>query len=408
MSGTAPAPRGLVRGGGIPLALVSASLFVDSLLYSVVVPVLPAYTRGLGVSAAGIGALFAAYAVGLVLAAPAFGVVADRLGRRRPMLWGSFGIAGATLLFSAADDYVLLLVARLLQGVAAAAVWTAGVALLADVIPRARLGRAMGVAMTAMSAGLILGPPFGGILVETAGHQAPFQAATAVAVVIGALQLALLRDAPRGAGAPVALRRLVRDRALLATLGGVALGAAALSMLEPVLPLDLADRLGADARTIGMLFGLAALANGIASPLAGMLADRFGAEPLIAGALVVMGALLPPIAVAGSLPTTAILLTAFAIAFAFVLVPALPQLARIVERRGGMAYAAVYGVFNLAYAVGMVAGPSAGGAATSATSLAVTFAATGAVLCVGGLLLLLAHVGASCAGSTSIPSRSTP
>ena len=382
----APAPAD-VRPRRV-LAAVSAALFVDALLYGAVVPILPLYARELGVSAAAIGVLFAAYAVGLLVATPVLAAVADRFGRRRPLLAGSFGLTAATLLFAAAGSYPLLVAARFLQGAAAAAVWTAGVALVAATVPPRRLGAAMGVAMASMSAGLILGPAAGGLLAEAAGPHAPFLAAAVAAALSGVVQLVVAVEPPGPRRRPTPVRVLLADPTLRRTLATVGVAAATLSMLEPLLPLDLADRLGAGAAGIGLAFGAATLAHGLASPGVGALADRLPRARLVAAGLVGMGAVLPLLALTGSVVATGAVLVAFAVAYTAVVVPGLAQLGRVAERHGGSAQATVFGAFNVAYALGMVAGPLAGGAATTAGSLHVTLAGAAVLLVAGGLFLL--------------------
>ncbi|MEV6829206.1 MFS transporter [Amycolatopsis sp. NPDC051102] len=368
------------------IAAVCAAMLIDSLLYSLVVPVLPGYAARLGASQAEIGVLFASYAVGLVVATPVLGRLSDRFGRRRPMLAGSAGLAASTVLYAFADSYALLLTARFAQGVAAAAVWTAGVALVADLVPAERLGRSMGLVMGAMSVGLILGPPLGGFLEQYGDHRTPFLAVVAATVVGAVIQAVLIRDGARRV-AVASVRSLLRDRSLRGVVVAVALGSSALSMLEPILPLALADRYGATPAVIGIVFGAATLANGAASPVIGFAADRCHRVRLMALGLVLSGGLLPMLLLPGGPVGTGAVLVAFAVAYGFVLVPALPELAAVAERHGGGAYATVFAVFNLSYCVGMVVGPTAGGAGAQ-VSLPATLAVTGALLCFSGLLLL--------------------
>jgi multidrug resistance protein len=364
-------------------------MLVDMLVYSIVVPVLPLYAKELGASTAAIGLLFAVYAVGLVLATPVLGMLSDRVGRRRPMLVGSVGLVAATILFATADTYPLLVTARFVQGVAAAAVWTAGVALVAEVTEPRNLGKVMGIVMSCMSVGLILGPPVGGILEQVGDHSTPFYVVTGVAVLSGLTQYFLIHDPVRTEGAIAPVRKLLADPALRGTVVAVFLASTALSMLEPILPLDLTTRLLAGPLAIGLVFGAATLANGATSPFVGALADRHphGLRRLMAGGLVAAGALMPVLIIPDSALVVAVVLSVFAIAYGFVLVPALPELAAITERHGGGAYAAVYGTFNIAYSLGMAAGPLAGGVGAG-WSLMSTLALAGAVLGVGGLLVL--------------------
>jgi MFS family permease len=75
-----------------------------------------------------------------------------------------------------------MVMARFLQGASAAATWVAGLALLADTYPSHELGSAMGLVMTAMSLGMLLGPPFGGFVYEWGGYQLPFIIASGISI----------------------------------------------------------------------------------------------------------------------------------------------------------------------------------------------------------------------------------
>ena len=87
----------------------------------------------------------------------------------------------------------VLIVARVLQGISAAVVWTVGMttssslkltylglALLVDTVGEARVGQAMAYVSSAMSMGLILGPVLGGIVYDRAGYYAAFALAFAL------------------------------------------------------------------------------------------------------------------------------------------------------------------------------------------------------------------------------------
>ena len=383
----APNPtRGRTTG---TVAAVCAAVFADSLLYSVIVPVLPRYAERLGATPFAVGLLFASYAVALLAATPVLAAVSDRVGRRTPLLLGLAAVAGATLLFGFATSYPQLVAARSVQGLAAAAVWTVGVALVAESVPPGRLGVCLGTVMASMSAGLVLGPPLGGLLVEAHGYRATFLVCAGVVVGCLLLQVVLVREPSGPREAPVAQRKLLADPALRRTLVAVAAAAASLSMLEPLLPLDLAERYGAGARDIGLVFGAATLAHLLSSPVLGALADRWSARRLMPAGLVAAGVLMPLLWIPRSTPGVAVVLVLFAVAYGLVLVPALPEIGAVVRAHGGSGYAGAYGAFNIAYAVGMVAGPVAGSAAASRLTLGPVLVGFGALLAAGGALLMV-------------------
>jgi DHA1 family solute carrier family 18 vesicular amine transporter 1/2 len=326
--------------------------------------------------------LFGSYSAALLVGTPIFGALSDRVGRRGPMLWGLVGLGAATLLFAVAEGYPALLAARVLQGLAAAATWTAGLALVADLYPSSSRGAAMGTVLAGMTAGTLVGPPLGGLLYEWGGYRAPFLVAGIVAMVEAAALLLLIADPPRRADerGEGGLRALLKDRAVLLAAGAAVVGAGAWGLLEPVLPLRLEEVFGFSPGGVGLLFGAATLVYGVSSPLVGRLSDHWGPRPVMAVGIVLLAASLPLVGVPWLWVMVAALLVV-SVAYGLVLTPVLPDLGNIVDRRGGGGYAAAYAIFNGAYATGMMAGPVLGGALTSA------FGFTVALLITGGLVL---------------------
>src|SRR5689334_8035525 len=184
------------------LVVVTLAVFVDMLLYGLAVPIVPGYAATLGASEPAIGVMFGSYALALLIVSPGVGTLSDRVGRRGPIVGGLVWPAVATGLFAFATSYPMLLAARTLQGVAAAATWTAGLALLADLYPPQARGWAMGVALSGMTAGLLLGPPVGGLLYERGSFQLPCLVVAALALLDALAGWLLLADPPPRASEP--------------------------------------------------------------------------------------------------------------------------------------------------------------------------------------------------------------
>ena len=106
----------------------------------------------------------------IVLAAllvPAGGV-ADRLGRRRVFLVGVGLFVITSMLCAIAPTWQLLVAARVLQGIGAAIVVPASVALLLPLFPTERRAAGVGIWGAAAALAAAIGPPLGGLLVEVA------------------------------------------------------------------------------------------------------------------------------------------------------------------------------------------------------------------------------------------------
>ncbi|GAA0317538.1 MFS transporter [Actinoallomurus spadix] len=155
---------------GLTLAAVAVVQFMVSLDLSVVNVGLPRIAAGLGFSSVGLTWVIHAYALtfgGLLLLG---GKAADRYGHRRILLFGlgSFGLA--SLLGGLSQEPGHLVAARAAQGIGAAALAPAALALLTATFPtgRARV-RAFGVWSAMNAAGGALGVLAGGVLTEYAG-----------------------------------------------------------------------------------------------------------------------------------------------------------------------------------------------------------------------------------------------
>lgn len=89
--------------------------------------------------------LLAAYAGASVLFSIPAGWIADKTGARQtPFLVGLAALLGATILLGAGQSIAVLVVARVLQGISAAVVWTVGLAMVLDTVGSENLGKVIG------------------------------------------------------------------------------------------------------------------------------------------------------------------------------------------------------------------------------------------------------------------------
>lgn len=129
---------------------VGVGLFTDLFLYGLIVPVLPFILQDrvhleptqIQIHVSG---LLAAYAGASFLFSLPAGVIADKgSSRRLPFLIGLTALLVATLLLFLGQTVAVLAVARVLQGISAAVVWTVGLALVLDTVGPDSLGKTMG------------------------------------------------------------------------------------------------------------------------------------------------------------------------------------------------------------------------------------------------------------------------
>lgn len=205
------------------LLIVGYALFMDYFIYGILVPIMP-FSPAKATSEAELGVLFAAYAVGVLIATPLFGFLGDRLGCRRPMIIGvALSVLAATL-FCFGTNFHLIVIARLAQGAAAAATWTAGLALIAEHYVEKRV-QMMGFAMIGSTAGSVIGPLVGGWLFDLGGFRLPFAMIGVLLVVDLVSRIILLPPEKGSTEKSPELKALLFDKSVL--IAGLAVGVAA-------------------------------------------------------------------------------------------------------------------------------------------------------------------------------------
>lgn len=154
---------------------------------------LPLYVTGpIGSDEAGAGLAFGAFGVTALVCRPFAGRLSDTRGRRPLMIGGALVAGLGMMLMPFVDSLALVVAIRLLQGVAEAAFFVAGFALLADLAPPERMGEALSYNSLGLYAGLAFGPPLGELLLETWSIDVAWYGATGLTVLAAALVLLIV------------------------------------------------------------------------------------------------------------------------------------------------------------------------------------------------------------------------
>ncbi|PGH15563.1 hypothetical protein AJ79_02345 [Helicocarpus griseus UAMH5409] len=165
---------------GFILLVVSAALFTDTLVYGVIVPIVPVALKDrAGVPSADVqkwvSILLATYGATFLVGSPLFGYFADRSkSRRMPFVIGLAAMILATSFFLIGRSPGLFIAARAMQGLSGGAVGAVGMALAVDSVPQDRIGQAMGYVSLALTWGVLFGPIVGGVMFTKAGYYAAF------------------------------------------------------------------------------------------------------------------------------------------------------------------------------------------------------------------------------------------
>ncbi|OTA83149.1 hypothetical protein M434DRAFT_84084 [Hypoxylon sp. CO27-5] len=168
------------------IATVAVGMFTDLFLYGLVVPVLPFMLRDrLSIPEHEIQSyvsnLLAAYAGASVVSSVPAGWIADRIdSRQAPFLSGLAALLAASIMLALGQSVAVIFVARFLQGVSAAVVWTIGLAMILDTVGPEHLGKVVGSIFSFISVGELMAPVIGGVLYEKTGYSGVFGVASGV------------------------------------------------------------------------------------------------------------------------------------------------------------------------------------------------------------------------------------
>jgi MFS family permease len=362
------------------MLLAGVLVFVDTMLYAALTPLLPRFAHEFGLSKSSAGTLVAAYAAGALIGGLPGGFAAVRIGPRRAVLVGLALMGASSVGFALAGSYSVLFAARLFQGMGSAFTWAGAFSWLLAVAPRERRGEVIGAAMGAAVAGALFGPVVGAHA-AIVGRAAVFTTLGALAVLLAAWSVRL----PSPAAESPSPGRFVRAFGNRRFLGGLALMSSA-SVLEGNLyvlaPLHLAAA-GWGAAAIGAVWLLSAGTEAGAAPLVGRLSDRRGALLPVRFALSVAAIASLLLAITTRPLLYAPLLLIGSVAYGTLFTPALALIADGAERVG-LKQGLAFGLMNAAWAVGAVVGPAAGGAIAGAAGDWAPFVLA-ALLCALGL-----------------------
>ncbi|WP_414696431.1 MFS transporter [Pengzhenrongella sp.] len=197
------------------LAVLLTASFTLAVDFSVLNVALPAIGADVGFSLANlqwVATSFALCAAGFTLL---FGRVADLVGRRRLFLIGIALLGLSSLLGGLATTPAMLIVARVAQGLATAAVTPAALSLLTTSFPQGpRRERALGLNGALMAAGFTTGAILGGVLTDLLSWRWAFYLNVAVALVVLVVAPAVLTESR-----PARRARLDVPGAMTVTLG---------------------------------------------------------------------------------------------------------------------------------------------------------------------------------------------
>lgn len=295
-----------------------------------------------------------------LIMAPLVGRISDRLGRRRPIIVGAMlfnALVLSALMLDAAYSIHLLL--RFFDGALHITALTLLMAMAVDRSAAGATGRAMGLTGAALTLGVAVGAPLGGLIGQS----------NALHVLLAGALLSLLlagwvafldehRPAGPRAGVPT-VTRLTRINWRNLSLPCVFTFADRLSVgfIISTMTLYLRTVLGAEPAQIGLLMGAFMLPFGLLTYVFGRAAHRFDPLPMMFIGTLLYGLVLTALAFA-PLPAWWLLMPAGGVTAALMFAP---SLVLVVQAAGDDSRATAIGGFHAAGSLGFLLGPLVGG-----------------------------------------------
>ncbi|KAK2176876.1 hypothetical protein NP493_634g00014 [Ridgeia piscesae] len=387
----------------LTLAIVFLALLIDSVLLAVVVPIIPAYlirgkspwnetiqTNDTDVSVAWmtnnlnlthstsgststyhivllnrrLGWMFASKAFVQLAVNPFVGQVVNRLGCSLPMFAGFIVLIVSSLLYAFGETFVILFVARAVQGIGSSLISVSGMTILAQTYHEDdSRSKAMGIALGGVALGVLIGYPFGGLMYEFVGKTIPFLVIASVATIECVLHLWAFRPSPckQDVLPSTPLLKLLRDPYVIIASGALLLPEMAIALLEPTLPLWLIENMHPHKWQLGIVFVPDSTGYWIACAVFGVVAQKLGRWRCIMASLVLSSVSLVCIPHVRHIQQLIVPHFGLGVAIGLVDTSVLPLLAFLVEKRHFADYGNVYAIAQMSISLAFSVGPSVGG-----------------------------------------------
>lgn len=168
------------------VALIAALMGLTALAIDTMLPALPAIGDSFGLTEANeLQLVVFAYMVGFGIAQVVYGPLSDVWGRRPLVIAGLVILIVGAVVSAFATGFTGLLVARVLQGVGAAAARVIAVSIVRDRYAGREMARVMSFAMMVFMVVPVLAPTFGGLILALAGWRSIFAVMAALSVAVG-------------------------------------------------------------------------------------------------------------------------------------------------------------------------------------------------------------------------------
>jgi MFS transporter, DHA1 family, solute carrier family 18 (vesicular amine transporter), member 1/2 len=351
-------------------------IFADMVGYGIISPSIPLFAKALSATDAQMGYAFAGYPIAFTIFVLPLGLLVDRIGKNYLIISISmFILSLASLMMAFSTSIVMLIAARALQGLASASAWVATQPLVAGGAAEGS-SKEMSVVTIAAGVGVIIGPLLGGV----GSLQTPFFINAGLAFILGlSAALFLTRQGTGSSEKKQGFLALLKQKGILVACIAIFFSCSCFGIMELLLPLYL-DRLGYVKLSIGIFFGVFSILYVAAQPLISRWIDRKGGyTPIYIGSL--------GLAVGMALIIQMTWYVSFAVIMSILGVFSgmlfLASMFVVGENSKEGQRGSAYALWNLAFSLGYLIGPVAGGNLSSLFGLNTAFYIFVVILLIG-------------------------
>ena len=277
------------------LGLLGFLTFAAVYVGVVFAPVLTQIGGEFGITTGTAGLVVAAYGAPGILVAVLTGPYSDRFGRKRFLVAGSLIMGVFTVLSAFATSFPVLVATRMIAGIGSSVIWPNVTATVGDNVPYRERGTAMSTVIGLNTMASVIGIPLAGIVAEGTSWRVSVAIVGVLSIAAAGLIFWKLRPAQtplNSARVRELYHSIVTNRSALGAIASSLLGALYWFMWATYIVVFFEESFGLSqglASTFALTQGLGVL---VGSQLGGRLGARIGHKPVVAGSVLVSGALL--------------------------------------------------------------------------------------------------------------------
>jgi predicted MFS family arabinose efflux permease len=266
------------------LAILAAIQAINILDFMMVMPLGPKLSEALHIGTSNTGYIGGSYTAAACIGGIVASKFLDKFDRRTALVFCMFGLSFGTAAGAMATNLPTLLAARILAGIFGGPATALTMAIVSDVVPAERRGRATGILMGAFAMASVLGVPTGLALAEAGTFRTPFIAVASLGILITLAARLLLPpitlhlNRPKNAAQSSGFSGLTQTSMIALTLSFVLM--ASTFCIFPNVATYLQYNVHYPATNIKYLYLLGGIISFVSTRVFGRLVDKVGSAPV--------------------------------------------------------------------------------------------------------------------------------